>query len=816
MTHPEIAREQAHLDRAHERLDSMREAARAIASEVLVLGAGGTFANRLERDVRVEMAERRLAQLRVGDGSVCFGRLDMSNGERFYIGRIGILDEDGDPLVVDWRAPVAEPFYRATPAERFGVVRRRHFVFRGRTLTGIDDELLDSAAPGAGGLVLMGEAALIAGLERGRSGRMADIVSTIQAEQDAVIRADLAGPLVVQGGAGTGKTAVALHRAAYLLYTHRLRLEREGMLVVGPNLVFLRYIDQVLPSLGEHSVTLATPDDLYAGDGGAISPESIEVATLKGDARMATVVRQAVETRQRRLRRPLVVELSGQEVRLEVGETDRLVGAAKALPGAHNARRAVLERRLARVLLRGWRRAASAAAEGGRRARVSDDEIAEVAEELESGLRRLPAVREALETMWPVLSPEELLNDLFGTPALLRRAGAGALDETEVELLRRARSPDVAGIAWSAADRALLDEAAALLGPVSAARPDRSKRRPLSEDEAFMLDRALDDQLPDCPGCGAQLVFEPRGQKWHCERCGRNWAGEAVMTSAEELTLSQVRARVAGSFAAATDRLVRKGARYYGHAVVDEAQAMTAMGWRALARRVPSGSFTIVGDLGQAIGPAAPQSWGQIVAALSERRRPRMAELTVNYRTPEEIMALASPVLLEASPSLSPPRSARRAGESPVVSRVAGNGSGKPVEEVAVARAVVQAASDERRRSLDGRVAVIAPDAMLGTLAARLEVPRSGAGAVSTAEADRLLAAPVGVFGVGAARGLEFDAVVLVEPSQIAAEERRGLRAVYVAITRATRRLHIVHAAELPGPLLAAVAALGAPSGDEQ
>ncbi|MGH9296910.1 MAG: HelD family protein, partial [Acidimicrobiales bacterium] len=266
MTHLEVESEQAYIDRAHERLDAMREAARALSAEVVGDGAGGTFANRVERDIRVELSSKRLAQLNIGDVSVCFGRLDFADAMRAYIGRIGVSDDNGDQLVIDWRAPIAEPYYRATSKEPLGVARRRHFVFRGRTITGIDDELLDRQATTNGsGLVLMGEGALIAGLEQARTGRMHDIVSTIQQEQDSVIRSDLPGVLVVQGGPGTGKTAVALHHAAYLLFTFRQRLERDGVLLVGPNTVFLRYIEQVLPSLGEHTVGLATPGEIYAG-----------------------------------------------------------------------------------------------------------------------------------------------------------------------------------------------------------------------------------------------------------------------------------------------------------------------------------------------------------------------------------------------------------------------------------------------------------------------------------------------------------------------------------------------------------------------
>ncbi len=789
MNNPEIVAEQAYLDRAHARLDAMREAARALSSEVIALGAGGTFANRVERDVRVELSERRLAQLRLGSSSVCFGRLDMTDGERFYVGRIGISDEEGDPLVVDWRAPVAEPFYRATAAEPLGVARRRHFILRGRRITGIDDELLDRSAAGERSLVLMGEGALLAGLEQARTGRMADIVATIQSEQDAVIRSDLAGPLVVQGGAGTGKTAVALHRAAYLLFTHRLRLEREGVLLVGPNTVFLRYIEQVLPSLGEYTVTLATPSILYAGSTRPSATEGQALAALKGDPRMARVLARAVETRQRPLKAPLQLSFRGERLALPVDATRQILFAARRSRGTHNARRSTLERRLARQLLSAWRAAAEQSAAAGRRARPSADEVREAGAELASGLRRMPSVREALERMWPVLTPEQLLHDLFGARPLLRRAAEGILSALEAESLYRGRSADVSLVRWTDADMALLDEAAMLLGPKRASRRRRRRRDGVSTEDAWMLDRATEDHTPDCPACGAKLTFLGGLRPWSCERCGRDWYSEQVSGEGDELTLAQLRTRFGEVFSPSVVTPPPKGARFYGHAVVDEAQGLSAMQWRSLSRRVPSGSFTIVGDLGQASRRGAPDSWDDVLSVLPARDRSRVVELTVNYRTPREVMELAAPVLAAAAPGLSTPRSARSAGARPVLTRADKDGLGA---------AVAAAAQSELRQIGEGRVAVICPVALAADLAAYLEVPSAGSDQLSSGEADRVLDAPVAVLPVSAARGLEFDSVVIVEPSGIVDEEAFGLRALYVAMTRTTKRLHFVHTTELP------------------
>ena len=295
--HPELAEEQAYIDAAYARLDAMREAAARVAAGFSEVGAGGTHQARLERDVADSVTRRRLAALDIGQAPLVFGRIDRTQqfapaDRRFYIGRLAVNDEQQDPLVVDWRAPVAEPFYRATGVAPMDVVRRRHFLTRpnaGRELVGIDDEVFDRDAADAAGLSAVGEAALLAALDRARTGRMGDIVATIQAEQDEAIRADVAGPLIVSGGPGTGKTAVALHRAAYLLYTYRKRLASQGVLLVGPSPIFLRYIDQVLPSLGEDEVTLSTAAGLKP-QFRVTAVDEPEVAIVKGDARMARVI----------------------------------------------------------------------------------------------------------------------------------------------------------------------------------------------------------------------------------------------------------------------------------------------------------------------------------------------------------------------------------------------------------------------------------------------------------------------------------------------------------------------------------------------
>ena len=310
---PELAAEQAYVDAAYDRIDAMRETARHVREAYGEVQRGGTHQARLERDIAYEVTARRLASLEIGDNPLAFGRLDREDGLVLYVGRLGVDDAHHEPLVIDWRAPIAEPFYRATGVTPMGIVRRRHFLTRrGRELVGLDDEVFDQELSRARGLHVTGEGALLAALEAERTGRMGDIVATIQAEQDHAIRSDLAGVLVVSGGPGTGKTAVALHRAAYLLYTYRDRLAVNGVLLLGPSGVFLRYIEQVLPSLGESEVKLATIQGLKPRMRTGHEPP--EIAAVKGDIRMARVIANALRDRQRPLRREASVVIDGFRV----------------------------------------------------------------------------------------------------------------------------------------------------------------------------------------------------------------------------------------------------------------------------------------------------------------------------------------------------------------------------------------------------------------------------------------------------------------------------------------------------------------------
>jgi len=735
---PEIQAEQAVVDRAYARLEAMRDAARAVSADVIDTTPGGTHQARLERDVRVHLTERRLASLQVGEAGLVFGRTDATDGERRYIGRLAISDEDNEPLVVDWRAPAAEPFYRATPGSPMGLVRRRHFILRGRTLTGLDDELL-TAEPTGDDLVLVGEGALLAALERSRSGRMADIVATIQREQDEIVRSPLPGIVVVQGGPGTGKTAVALHRAAYLLYTFRFPLERAGVLLIGPSRIFLRYIEQVLPALGEHTVNLATPADLVPV--AVRGRDRTQAALLKGDARMATVLAQAVGDRERGLPEAAALLWNGQRLRLSVRESRRIVEQVKRRRGTHNERRPQVERLIVRHLL-------------GQVRLEEEADTQETRETIGRTLRADRAVVTALERMWPVLTPEELLHDLFGWPALVRLAGRGVLDEGEVALLHRPRSEQLADVPWTEADLPLLDEAIVTLGPVA------RRRRVVARD-----------------GDG------PSG-----------WEREKVVAEMGELDV-QMRRDLLRHLEAIDPRSTNGEEeslelwnRTFGHVVIDEAQDLSPMQLRMVGRRVPSGSLTIVGDLGQASGSWAPTSWDEVVSHLpAPARRPvRQAELTVNYRTPSEVMDVAARVLAVAAPDLTPSRSVRQAGVDPVFVAVSAD------DPAALDAAVVETARVEQAAVAGGKVAVLTAPSMLERVRGLLTSSGTGAD---------LLDLPLAVLPVQQAKGLEFDSVIVVEPAAVVAEHPHGWRALYLALTRTTRRLQVVSSAPLPAGL---------------
>jgi DNA helicase IV len=757
--------EQDFVDLAYARLDAMRNDANSMMEGVLDLGRGGTFQSRTERDVIVRTSLARLEQLDIGDQALTFGRIDRidetagqdgaadpeADVETFHIGRLAIHSADHEPLVVDWRAPVAEPFYRATGRDPQGLVLRRHLALEGRRVVGIEDErfsvpgpgdpngpsdqpngeYVDSGERGAGGELILsdlpigGPAALLAALDRARSGRMTDIVSTIQREQDEIIRAPLTGVLVVQGGPGTGKTAVALHRAAYLLYTHRFPLERQGVLVVGPNPLFLRYIEQVLPSLGETGVTLSTVSGLVSEIRIAANGPT-EVARLKGDARMARVIARAVRTRQRPLTEDVAIPYGALFLRLSAQDSRGIVDQVRRRPGTHNARRRLVEQGVAQLLADRARQSQQTLGVGVPSSVTSfpgyedPSELPEDEfdfEDFSRKVRRVPELAEALDRMWPRLSPHELLHDLFGAPPLIAAAGKGSLTPEEQQLLFRPRSASFEEVAWSPADAALVDEARHLLGPRNGAADD--------------------------------------------------------------------------------------GVRKYGHIVVDEVQDLSPMQLRMLTRRSLSGSMTVVGDIAQATAPWAPRSWTDITDHLPRRRPARTVELTVSYRTPAEVLAVATRVLAVAAPELTPPRPVRRTGEEPrmlAVKDAAGSREGATTDDLA--RQVAAVAGEEVSAVGSGRVAILAPEGLLADLSRALAAV--GLPVVDARDMRKGgLAEPLVLLAADAANGLEFDSVIVVEPGLIAGETARGLRTLYVALTRPTQRLTVVYLAPPPAALSA-------------
>jgi DNA helicase IV len=674
---------------------------------------------------------------------------------------------------------MAERFYRATVGEPLEVVRRRHISGRGRRVLDLDDELLDAGAVeqavARGALVLVGEAALLDALNRSRSGRMADIVATIQAEQDALVRSPLAGILVVQGGPGTGKTAIGLHRVAYLLYTHRLLLDRQGVLLVGPNPTFLRYVEHVVPSLGETSLRLATPADLVPGVVAAGPADEEPVAALKADARMAAVLAAGVRLRQRPLRQAVEVPDGRRFLRLSPGATRRAVERARASGLPHNQARPLVERLVAAALWsdRLQRQERERLVAGLEDAVEPSPDVVDP-ETLSADAARTPGrppvdpafrrrmlaeplVRDALERLWPELTPPRFLDDLLGTPSLLRAAAEGVLKEDETATLleaagRRGRSVRPA---WAAHDVALLDEAAFLLG----ARPEARRGSVLDEP------RPGDELLVD-----TVLSSDAFGN---------------IEGGVDPDLRRVLRARLLAQASADGDAPVAapaapEQAGVVGHVVVDEAQDVTPMQWRVLARRTSGSSLTLLGDLAQGSFAWSARSWADVLGWLG--RQPddaTVVELGIGYRTPVEVLRVAEPVLRALDPTLRIPRAVRSVPERP-----------RAVDGGLAALAGVVA--EERAAIVGGTVAVLCPSSLVADAAAALGVEP----AIGTDALER----PVAVLPADGAKGLEFDAVVVVEPALL------RLPSLYVAITRTTRRLAVVHQQPLPQALAAGLA----------
>ena len=736
-----VRTEQAYVTMLYSLLDQARERSELdLASVRAQGGAGGTHQARLERDVSSAEHEKRISQLNLTERGLCFGRVDDEQRLTLYIGRIGLRNDDYDLKLIDWRAPAARPFYAATPRSPQGLVRRRHIYTRLRQVTGVDDEVFDlDKLSDSDRATLSGEAALIAAVSSARTGRMADVVATIQAEQDRVIRADLPGVLVVQGGPGTGKTVAALHRAAYLLYTHRRTLERRGVLVIGPNATFLRYIGQVLPSLGETDVVLHTLGDLFPGVHATDTRDP--AAVVKGDERMVRVLQQAVRDRQRVPKADLEVDADRVQIPLRRETILRARDRARSTRKPHNVARKLFVTELLNELARGEARVLD---------RPFDDEDLPYARER---LWSEPGVVDALDQLWPLLTPQRLLAELLRSPAAIRSAAGSRLSDIERSLVPRPDHPS----RWTVADVPLLDELAELLGVDDSAA--KAARRALERAQR------LETQY-------AQEVLESTG------------VADLGLVDAETLAAWN---RDNGPALSTAERAGADRSWAYGHVIIDEAQELSSMAWRMVLRRNPTRSMTVVGDVAQTGSPAGARSWKAMLNPLVGGRW-REERLTVELPHPGRdhggrLRRAGLGRTGRAPPGVGPLRGRRTARDQ----------GGRRRADPAAARAA-RADLAELGGPDGGRLAIIAPDALTGALSAAI-------GEATPGDRPESLDAVAALLTVSQAKGLEFDRVILVDPAGVIAQSPNGGHDLYVAITRATHRLTVIHDADLPASL---------------
>ncbi len=742
----QLQEEQQAVSRAYNRLDDLRAQVRARLDTVRAAGSHGSPTQRTERDSFATMYEDRLTQLRAVEDRLVFGRLDDVHGERRYIGRIGLSNENHEPLLTDWRADAARPFYEATPSNHGDIVMRRHITLSFRDVVGVEDEVLDVHSDQVGEAssngTLTGEGALLASLNSKRTGKMTDIVATIQAEQDRIIRADLNQAVVVQGGPGTGKTAVALHRAAYLLYTHRRTLERSGVLIVGPSSTFLHYIDQVLPSLGETGVVSRTISDLIPGVI-ATSQDTPHAARLKGQRRMAKAIANAVAARERIPDHLPTIRINGFSVPMLRSDVEQAIADAKRTRQQHNKARETFVHSML-ISMR------------NRYVEKLDytPEQAELTDVMQQ-LRMNDVLRKTLNMAWLPMTGEWLIDQLFCKPEQLRRF-APWLDERDVhELIRPKGSP------FTASDVPLLDEAMELLGPDPKA---------VARQKALDAKRAEEEQF-------AQDTLAQAG------------IGSGIVTS--QMLVDNINGMDAELTAqrAAADREWT-----YGHIVVDEAQELTAMDWRMLIRRCPSRSFTIVGDVAQTSALGGTRSWNKMMDPLFGPRNWQLDELTINYRNPKEVSQLACDFATAEGLYISTVNAVRGVEDS--VKRLT------LADESLLIDAIAQQSVELTRAYVSsdgtGRVAIIAPDDMIRPLRRRIydELREN----LNPKEFDRLESQSswdeqVTICSTQTVKGLEYDAVMVVQPGRIETDApSRAVAAsdLYVAMTRPTQRLLIV------------------------
>jgi DNA helicase IV len=652
--------------------------------DVEALDISDVTANWVNAEVLAHQIEERIKALAdLSDTPLFFGRLDYlhapgaeeaegAEGERFYIGRRHVHDHDGDPMVIDWRAPVSQPFYRASKKNPMDIALRRRFGYTGGDLTAYEDEHLSDPAEAARTSKLLQQE-----IERPRVGPMRDIVATIQPEQDEIVRSGLSGTVCVQGGPGTGKTAVGLHRVAYLLYAHRERLARTGTLVIGPNRSFLHYIEQVLPALGELTVQQATVEDLVAHVE-IRGTDDATAAVVKGDARMAQVLRRALYSHVTMPTEPVVVVRGSRRWRVAAYELEDLVRELLDRDIRYGAAREALPQRIAHAVLVQMERSGEA----------PDDRV-------QDAVARNSAVKAAVKAVWPAVDPAKLVLRLLSDADFLAEHAAGILDEQEQKAVLWARpARSVKSARWSAADAVLIDEATDLI------------------------------------------------QRTHS----------------------------------------------LGHVVLDEAQDLSPMQYRAVGRRCTTGSATVLGDLAQGTTPWATRSWQEALAHLGKPDAV-VEELTAGFRVPTDVITYASRLLPHIAPGLTPVVSIRE------------NPGHFEVRAVTGTADVVDACRASLRH--EGSTGLIAADTRIPELAAALTeagIPYLAPGEETTRE-TRLTLVPASL-----AKGLEYDYVVLDEPRAVVdgePDERTGLRRLYVALTRAVSGLTVTHAAPLPPQLIA-------------
>ncbi|QDQ99279.1 HelD family protein [Tomitella fengzijianii] len=744
------------------RLDQLRGYTRERLSRVL-LESGGTPQARSERESYTQLYTDDIVRYDAAEHGLCFGRLDMDDGETRRIGRIGIRDEDdfATPLLLDWRAPLARPFYLATALSPDGVARRLHLRTRNRRVTGLSDEHLSGAADAGrasadGGAArdatsagVAGEEALLTALEQARTGRMSDIVETIQGQQDTIIRSGHRGVLVVQGGPGTGKTAVALHRAAFLLYTHRKQLARSGVLVIGPNPTFLDYIARVLPSLGETGVLLSTIGDLYPG----VTAEGTDgraAAAVKGSLDVIAILKKAVRDRQGVPDEPITVRFDGYSLRIDKKMCTRARGRARSSRRPHNLARPLFRSVVIDAL-------ADQLAETIGTSVVDGSNLLSAADlaDIRHDLRQDQEVRAEIDALYPELTPQQVLSDLFASEDRLRSAAPGLDDDQVAALLR----PAPAG--FSDADAPLLDELAELLGVDDSAEQDRERsrwRRQIADAQGALdiLTGSAPQDLEDELDPEILMAYD--------------------LIDADELA----RRHDTAESRTAAERAAEDRTWAFGHVIVDEAQELSPMAWRMLMRRSPNRWMTVVGDTAQTGAVDGASAWDDVLSPYVAQRW-RLAELTVNYRTPGEIMAVAAPLLAAIDPAQTPPVSVRD--------------SGHPPESVATE-------SERIEESVAEVVAALPPVGTAAVLCTPELVDR-----LRHLGGDR-----VDVMPVADVKGLEFDSVIVVEPDAIIGGSERGLADLYVALTRATQRLSVVHSRVLPRELAGLRAVGGVPA----